>query len=63
MVVARIVLDESALQLNLNSNIMVKLLHSSVNYSYGYVGGFDYAGLDDELVGRYSRFKSPPAKP
>ena len=50
MLVSRIVLDESALQLNLNSNILVQPINSSVNSSYGDVGGFDYTGLDDELA-------------
>lgn len=53
--------DESALQLNLNSHRSAKPLNSSLNSD---VGGFDYAGLDDELARRYSRLKAPPpAKP
>lgn len=49
--------DESALQLNLNSHRSTKPLDSSLNSD---VGGFDYAGLDDELARRYSKLKAPP---
>eukprot|EP00253_Pinus_taeda_P008264 PITA_08264 len=53
--------DESALQFNLDSHRSTKPLHSPLNSD---VGGFNSAGLDNELACRYSKLKAPPpAKP
>lgn len=53
--------DESGLQLNLDSHRSTEPLNSLLNSD---AGGFDSAGLDDELARRYSKLKAPPpAKP